>query len=340
MRRGGLIHNFFVGFLAILASLTFVVTAVAGWTHQTALVTDRFVGVVSSVTTDPQVVDSLGTRVATQVVTRLALEQRLANLLPDQLDRLAVPVTAAVEERIDKAVVNVLTNPQFQSHLTSALARLHSGFLNLVDGNAEFFTVTNGKVTLDLLSVIDAVITQLQTDGVLPTTSDFPRFSEAADRTDFLNRLGTYVDAQLPPDFGQIPIANASSIETIATYLHLVDVSIVVLAVLTLVLGLATILFAHRRLHAVAWLGFTIVVMFGLGILGLAGLQAYASDIVASPDNPVLLGGFVRALAESLTAWLAVIAIAVLLIAIPAWFLARRSGHEPMEGVQTAAAPA
>src|SRR3954452_6266652 len=280
MRRGGLIHNLFVGFLAILTSLTFVATAVGGWTHQTALVTDRFVGIVSNVTTDPQVADSLGTRVADQVVTRLALEQRLANLLPDRLDRLAEPVTTAVHDRIDLAVVNLLSNPQFQTHLTNALTRFHAGFLNLVNGDAQFFTTTNGKVTLDLLAVMDAVVTELQNDGVLPTGSDFPRFSEVADRTDFLNRLSTYVDAQLPPDFGQIPVADAAGVESIATYLHLFDVSVLALGVLTFVLSVATVLFAHRRLHAIAWLGFTTAVLLGLGILGLVGVQTYANDVV------------------------------------------------------------
>ena len=46
MRRGGLVHNLFVGFLVLLTGLAFVLTAVAGWTHQTALVSDRFVAVV------------------------------------------------------------------------------------------------------------------------------------------------------------------------------------------------------------------------------------------------------------------------------------------------------
>src|SRR3954465_14964995 len=107
MRRRGPIRNLFVGFLAILASLAFVATALAGWTHQTALVTDRFVGVVSDVTTDPQVADSLGARVADQIVTRLGLEQRLANLLPDRLDRLAQPLTASARERVPPGVGNL-----------------------------------------------------------------------------------------------------------------------------------------------------------------------------------------------------------------------------------------
>src|SRR6187397_2886483 len=148
MRRGGLIHNLFVGFLAILASLAFVATAVAAWTHQTALVTDRFVGVVTNATADPQVADTLSARVADQVVSRLSLEQRLIDLLPDRLDRLAQPATQAVHDRLELAVHNLLSNPDFQVHLTAALTRLHAGFLNLVDGNAQFFTTTNGKVTL------------------------------------------------------------------------------------------------------------------------------------------------------------------------------------------------
>src|SRR3954471_7236258 len=191
MRKRRLIHNLFVGVLVLLAGLSLAITAVAGWTHQTALVTDRFVGVVSAAIEEPQVATSLGERIADQVVTRLDLQQRLVNVLPPALDRLALPVTAAVQDRIAIATTNLLASPTFQEHLTGLLARLHAGFLNVVDGDAQFFTTTNGKLTLDLLAVIDTVITQLQADGILPTASDFPRFAEAADRTDFLNRLST-----------------------------------------------------------------------------------------------------------------------------------------------------
>src|SRR4051794_1107170 len=107
------LHNALVGLLLLVASLAFVLTSVAGWTHQTALDPNRFVAVVTNATTDPQVIDSLGARIADQVVTRLALEQRLANLLPDALDRLAVPVAQAVHDRIDRATTNVLSSAEF-----------------------------------------------------------------------------------------------------------------------------------------------------------------------------------------------------------------------------------
>src|SRR6266480_2633703 len=111
MRQGGLIHNFFVGFLVVLAGLAFALTAIAGWTHQTALDANRFVAVVTGATSDPQVIESIGTRLADQVTERLGLEQRLANLLPDALDRLAQPVTQAVHDRIAAATQNLLGSP-------------------------------------------------------------------------------------------------------------------------------------------------------------------------------------------------------------------------------------
>src|SRR4051794_1382009 len=131
------LHNLIVGLLILVSSLTFVLTAIAGWTHQTVLVPDRFVSVVTNVTSNPQVIDSLGTRIADQVVTRLSLEQRLANLLPDALDRLAQPVTQAVHDRIDIAASKLLSSADFQQLWTAALTRLHTGFLNIVNGNAQ-----------------------------------------------------------------------------------------------------------------------------------------------------------------------------------------------------------
>jgi hypothetical protein len=328
MRKRGFIHNAFVGVLVILAGLSFATTAIAGWTHQTALVTDRFVGVVSSAIEQPQVATNLGERVADQIVTRLDLEQRLTNALPDKLDRLAIPVTDAVHDKIAQATTDLLANPNFQDRLTTLLGRLHTGFLNVVNGDSQYFTTTDGKLTLDLLAVIDTVISELQADGVLPTAADFPRFSAAADRTDFLARLSTYVDAQLPPDFGQVPIADASAIETIGTGLRLFDQALIGMVVLTLVLAIGAVLFADRRWNAVFWLGLTAEVVLGLLILGLLWARTYSGTVVSNPDSPVLAGALVGALASSLALWLAALGVVILMITIPAALLARRSRND------------
>lgn len=338
MRKGGVLHNLFVGLLVVLASLAFTATAIAGWTHQTALVSDRFVAVVANATSDPQVVDNLGERVAIQVVERLDLEQRLQNLLPPALDRLAQPVTQAVQNRIATATDNVLSSPGFQENWRTALGALHTGFLNVVNGNSRYFTTTNGKLTLDLLAVVDTVVTELQADGVLPTASDFPRFSAFADRTDFLNRLGTYLGAQLPPDFGQVPIASASSVDAAANALHLLDQALIGLALLTIVLVLAAILFAHRSWNAVAWLGTTIVVILALLVVGLLGVNAFANNVISNPDNPVLAGALVGSLATALAMWLGVIALAMLIITVPAAFMARRVARENAAKTQASVA--
>ena len=338
MRKRGLIHNVFVGLLVVLASVTFAATAIAGWTHQTALVQDRFVSVVASATTDPEVIDSLGTRIADQVVDRLGLEERLSAQLPAPLSRLAAPLTQAVHDGIERAADNVLSSPEFQTFLATALGRLHTGFLNVVNGNSDYFTTTNGKLTLDLLAVMDAVVTQLQTDGVLPTAADFPRFSAAADRTDFIARLSTYFQTQLPPDFGQIAIADQSSIDSIASVLHLFDQALFGLIVLSIVLAVAAILLADRRWNAVAWLGFTSVLIFGLLILALVGTQSFADSAVANPDNRVLLAALVRSLAESLAEWLTVIGVVTLFVAVPAAFLAHRRRKAQIEQAMSGSA--
>lgn len=322
------IHNFFAVVLIALASLSFALTAVAAWAHQTALVTDRFVGVVSDVTSDPQVVDKLSSTLADQVVAKLALQQRLENLLPDVLDRLAAPLTSTVHDRIETASSNLLSSPEFQARWVSALTRVHAGFLNVVNGNGQFVGVVDGKLTVDLLAVVDAVFVQLHADGVIPTSADFPRFSDFNDRTAFLDKLGTAVQTQLPPDFGQIPIGDEAAVNTIANGLHLFDLSIVVLAVVTVVLSILAVWFAKRHWNAIFALGVGIEVFLALLWLSLLGLQTWGADSMASPDGRVVIGAFVARLAQDLTGWLAVIAVVVALIAVPAAFMARRSTRE------------
>ena len=116
--------------------------------------------------------------------------------------------------------------------------------------------------------------------------------------------------------------------QTVANALHLFDQALIGMALLTIVLVLAAILFAHRTWSAVAWLGITIVVMLGLILIGLLGIQSFSGNVVANPDSPVLVAALVGALAGSLATWLGVIAFAILIITIPAAFMARRVSRE------------
>ena len=94
--KTGLWHNFVTALLVVLACLSIVATTFLVWFQQTALNTDQFVAIVATSTEDPQVIEFDQPPAGDQVVTALDVENRLLELLPDRLDRLAAPFAEAL----------------------------------------------------------------------------------------------------------------------------------------------------------------------------------------------------------------------------------------------------
>ena len=67
---------------------------------------------VSTVSTNPAVIDPVAERISTQVVEAIDVQGRLENRLPDALKPLAGTMAAAVQNAIDKRLQTALLDPQ------------------------------------------------------------------------------------------------------------------------------------------------------------------------------------------------------------------------------------
>ena len=157
---------------------------------------------------------------------------------------------------------------------------------------------------------------QLQADGVLPSDVALPDFGLIDDREAFIAQLSTALNAELPPDFGQIQIADATRLQQLSTFVQQADVAVAGLVIAALLLILVAVLFAHRKARALFFVGLGIELLLLLVALGLIGARSWASDSLASPDGRPVVSAFVDALAESLILWLAWTGIAVGVVAV------------------------
>ncbi len=174
----------------------------------------------------------------------------------------------------------------------------------------------NGTLTIDLLTIVQGLIVQLQADGVLPSDVALPDFGLIDDREAFIARLNTALDAELPPDFGQVQIADATRLQQLSTFVQQADVAVVGLVVAALLLILLAVLFAHRKARALFFVGLGIELLLLLVALGMIGARSWAADSLASPDGRPVVSAFVDELAGSLILWLSWTAIAVGVVAV------------------------
>jgi hypothetical protein len=336
-----LLHNLVAVVLGLLACLVFVFAVISTWFHQSVLVTDRFVGMVTEVTADPVVIERLSTQISVQVVDRMEIQSRIENLLPDGLDLVAIPITTAVQERIAESAARLLASDRVQAGWDSALTVLHDRLVAVLRGEAENVELVNGTLTIDVLAIVREVVAELQAEGILPVAT-LPDLNLVENRQEFIDRLGAAVQVQLPPDFGQVQIANADRLQRVSTLVQTSDAAIAVLFIAALILIVLTVIWAHRRVRAVFMIGLGIEVVLVMVLLLLAGAQGVATDSMASPDGRPVLAAFVSTAAESLSMWLiwtgVIVALATVVIGIVgAVFGSRRSPPEEDSPTATAA---
>lgn len=316
-------HSVLTGLLATLACLLVATTLVATWTYATVLNTDRFVGTVSAVTSDPAVISSASDKFATQVVVALQIQSRLEALLPDRLDPLAAKFADAVRDRIATAVQSGLSSARFQAFWVDALHEMHSRLLALLRGDAPNAELSNGVLTIDLLGAISDALHQLQADGVIDQSVPLPEWSGEGSRQATIDVLNRQLTLTLPPDFGYVEVTNVAWLEQLSGLVKAADTLVIVLVVLSAVLVAAAIWAIDRRKRAVALMTLTIEVL----LLIAGSIAAYvggplAADIAAQ-NNLALILGFASELAGSLMGWLAVAAVGVAVIGIALLFVVK-----------------
>jgi hypothetical protein len=314
-KSGGILHNLGAIVLGTIAVLAFVLTSLSIWIHQTVLVTDRFVGIVTDVTSEPQVIDSVSTRLSVQVVDRLQVESRLENLLPDVLDRLAPRIADALRDRLADASINLLSGEQFQEGWRTVLTTLHSDLVAVMRGETENVTISDNTLTIDLLGIAGKLIEQLQADGVIPAEVSLPDFNVIDNREALIAELSSRLQAQIPPDFGQVQVANVTGLQQLSTLIQQFDTAILVMVVITLVAIVLTFVWAHRRWRALFVMALFVEILLALMLVAVVVAQGTATDAMAQPEGRVMAAAFVNRVGQSLFSWLAWTAVFVAIFA-------------------------
>lgn len=319
-----------VGLLFVLACLSIALSTVAVWAHQTLLVTDRFAAVTSRVVAEPAVQVAAADRLAAQIVTAADVQGRISGILPDNQKILAVPITTAVEDFIDKKLVTFLATDRAQTAMEAAIRFSHERLVRLLRNDSDFVSVNGTTATIDLLPVAVEGLRALQDSGILPTSVTLPDVTDPAGRDAAIANLESKLGRPLPADFALIPIANATRLANAQQAVHLFDVVTVVLIVLSILLVLATVLLSGRRLRMVALLAVGIVVTLVIArLLVRAAVQGLIASLAAGDAAAVSV--MVPDLLSDLASWTWILVIVGIIAAVLA-VLAGRPSWLPSSG--------
>ncbi len=304
----------------LLACLAILVSGITLWAHQTVLTSAGWGGVVAGVIADPEVVDATSERVVARVSDALGVQDRVAQLLPGDMSRLAGVITGAVEQRVADGVAQVASTEQFQDIFVTANEKAHEAAMKVIrGGDNPAISSEEGTISLDVFPMIGAALTGLQEAGVIPESVTIPDMTDYQPNADRVAAIEQVIGRDLPEDLGTITLVQSDGLATVQSAVRAFDVITIAAIVLALVFIALALVLSARRLRMIVWLA------LGGAVALLGGrfvTRVIAEDVTGalrSGDDLVAVRSTVDSTVDSMlwfTFALIVVALAVAVIAL------------------------
>ncbi|MET0663739.1 MAG: hypothetical protein ABWZ42_11465 [Ilumatobacteraceae bacterium] len=199
-RRKGSAPGWLVWTMIVLASLVAVGGAMNSWLNRQLLDTDNWVDVSDDLLSDDEVRGALSIYLVNELFTYVDVSEQLQDRLPDQLQVLAGPISAALRQPAIDAVDRVLDSPQVQEVWREANRVAHTALVNILKGDTrESVDTADGVVTLNLSTVVknlgqqlglpQGVLDRIPADAGVITIADSEQLAEAQDAVSVVEKL-------------------------------------------------------------------------------------------------------------------------------------------------------
>jgi hypothetical protein len=276
---------------------------------------------------DPAVQTALADWLTQEVLTLVDVEGYLKQSLPPPADLLAKPLSAAVEDFVNKAVRDVLASDQFAELWQRVTGDAHRAFVLAASGNdSNVSTDDQGRVVVNLIPVIGEVfesLTGASPDLVSRVTGTLENLASDPP-AQAIEALENATGITLPKDFGVVVIDDGGALETVRTIVEATRVAVVALIVGFVVCTAAAVALARpRRRTGVQLLGAFAVTLAFVRQLAILVDERLTAE-VRVPANQDAAEAIVGSVMEGLYQVLAVLMFAVISVAVGLWVVRRR----------------
>ena len=255
-RRQGRIRAVAVGVLVVLTCLSLLVGIVGIWARRNFLDTDRFTGRMDTLVDDPAVQEAVSQQLTAQLMLLVRPAELFEEALPERGQILAVPLANVVREFVGEQVDRFIASDTFEQLFVGAVRRAHATAVRVLRGEAgplgasAAFETEDGRVTLNLVPVVDAVLARISTVSpeLFGREIDIPDVSlddvpdEAVARIE--EALGVDVDDE---DFGRITVYDKGRLESVQDGLRLFERGVVAVVIAWVLFGAAALWLSRRR---------------------------------------------------------------------------------------------
>ncbi len=272
--------------LLALASVIGFFACFAVWVHRQVLNTDNWTNTSSQLLANRQIDEALGAYLVNQLFRSENVPARLESALPSELNGLAGPLSAGLEQLANHAVPLLLATPQVQEAWRTANRTAHATLLRILNGGGKVVSTKEGTVTLDLHQLVTALGAQL---GLSSQVASLQSKVQGAGGTVARGAVKQKLGITLPPTTGQFVIMRATQLRTAQNIAKGIRGLAIVLPLLSLALFALAVWLAEgwRRvaLRRVGWCFFVIGVVLLLART-VAGNRIVDSLVVVPADRP------------------------------------------------------
>jgi hypothetical protein len=258
--------------------------AVAVWSRNTLLNTDRYVETVAPLAENEAIISDVADVVTDAIFAQIDVEQLLEENLPPELTFAAGPISSQVKSTTRDLVVKALENDRFEVLWREVNRQASASVVALLTGSdqAEVLQIQNGRLVLQLSPIVEDVKTRLSEQGL-----------------DFVDKLPAITSSV------DLPVANVEYIQDARQGAELLNTVAYVLPWLVLACFVGAIAAARQRRRAVVWASLLVSVsalLMGVALAVGRGIyiDSMPSDIVSSESAAVVYDTLLRFLRNGL----------------------------------------
>jgi hypothetical protein len=278
------VHPVVVPALLVLATVIGIAATFAIWVHRQALSTDNWTSTSSRILEDKRVQTALSAYLVRELFTNVDVAGNLQNALPKQLQPLAGPAAAGLQQFAGREAPRVLAGPRVQQAWVQANSTAHRELLRVLNGGGPILSTGSGVVTLNLHPLVDELAGSVGLSSqVAAARSQLQGSTGATARLLAQQKLGI----TLPPASGRLVIMRRSELKTAQDVTNAVKGLAIVLPALAILLFASAVYLARgrrrRTLRTTGWC-FVVIGAALLLIRRVAG-NAIVNGLVKIPSN-------------------------------------------------------
>ena len=308
-----------VGILVAMSCILVVMSTTVVWAHRTVLNTDTFVHTVGPVFQHPAVDTAVATRATDQLFTQLQLQERLREALPARVSFAAGPITGATEGYVSGQLAKVLGSDRFQTVWVNALTFTHQTVVAVLRGkHTSTISTANGYIVLNTVPLINKALGSVSglASNLTGKNVSLPTITSAEPPRQAVAKLSKALGVQLPSNYGQITLVRSNNLAVAQRGVRAFDRLTILLPLLTLAsIALSLWLSRSRRRTLVQFLVGASLLLIILRRVVIYEQSALVNDANNRQVAQIVLGELLHGFFD-LTAWLLVVALAILVVAL------------------------